>query len=329
VTLYDVIIIGAGPSGLSAAIYAIRKSLKTLVISKDIGGQAALSNDIENYLGFSLVKGTELTAKFREHMDHFKDSLTLEEGVEVTQIQRQSLGDQPGFTVQTGDGKSHLGRTILIASGRTPRMLNVPGEREFLGKGVANCATCDAPFYKDKEVAIVGGGNSALDAALPLLKVAKKVTIINLTEKLTGDQVMLNQVEKSDCVTIYNNATTTKILGDSKVTGIEFKDSRTQETKTLEVMGVFIEVGWVPNAPFDKLTEKDSRGQIKVDAELRTSVHGIWAAGDINDQWGEQIIIASGEGAKAALSINTYLSKLPPLTDADVSAPAEVASIVK
>ncbi len=319
--LYDVIIIGAGPAGLSAAIYAVRKSLRTLVVTKDIGGQAALSNDIENYLGFSLVKGIQLTEKFREHLEHFKEDLTLEEGVEVTSIERYPLQDQPGFLVKTNDSKKFVGRTLLIASGRTPRMLNVPGEKEFLGKGVANCATCDAPFYKDKEVAIVGGGNSALDAAIPLLKVAKCVNILNLTDKMTGDPVMLKQAEEASCVKIYNNAQTTKILGESQVTGIEFLDTKTNQTQTLPVMGVFIEVGWVPNSPFDKLTEKDARGQIKVDPNLHTSVPGIWAAGDINDMWGEQIIIATGEGAKAALSINNYLSKLPPISANNISLP--------
>jgi alkyl hydroperoxide reductase subunit F len=317
--LYDVIIIGAGPAGLSAAIYTVRKSLRTLVITKDVGGQAALSNDIENYLGFSLVKGTELTQKFREHLDHFRDSLTLEEGVEVTDISRQSLQDQPGFIVKTADAREFATRTVLVASGRTPRLLNVPGEKELLGKGVANCATCDAPFYKDKEVAIVGGGNSALDAAIPLLKVAQRVNIINLTAKLTGDAIMLKQVQDSAVVKIYNNAQTTKILGEGKVEGIEFLDTTTNQTQRLGVMGVFIEVGWVPNSPFDKLTEKDSHGQIKVDTDCRTSVPGIWAAGDINDMWGEQIIIASGEGAKAALSINNFLAKLPVLTAGNIT----------
>lgn len=319
--IFDVIIIGAGPAGLSGAIYASRKSLKTLVISRDIGGQAALSNDIENYLGFSLIKGTELTEKFREHLDHFKDSLTLQEGAEVKSISRNPLGDQPGFLVGSGDGKKYIGRTLLIASGRTPRLLGIPGEKELFGKGVAVCATCDAPFYKEKEVAIIGGGNSALDAAIPLLKVATCVYIVNLNEKLSGDAVMLKQVESASCVKIYNNSQTTKILGENFVTGIEILDNKNKSSRTLAVSGVFIEVGWVPNAPFDQLTEKDVLGQIKVDNECRTSVKGVWAAGDINDLWGEQIVIASGEGSKAALSINNYLSKLPSLTRSEIDLP--------
>src|SRR3989344_3882962 len=206
--LYDVIIIGAGPAGLSAAIYTVRKSLKTLVVTKNIGGQAALSNDIENYLGFSLIKGSDLTTRFQEHLDHFKDSLTLEQGVEVVDLKRQGLQDQPGFLVTLNDKREFVGRTVLICSGRTPRLLAVPGEKDFLGRGVANCATCDAPFYKGKEVAIVGGGNSALDAAISLLKVAKTVNIINLTDKMTGDAVMLKQVQRAPCVQIYNHAQT-------------------------------------------------------------------------------------------------------------------------
>src|SRR3990170_7582036 len=167
---YDVIVVGGGPAGLTAAIYAVRKGLSTLIISKDIGGQAALSGDIENYLGFTMITGSDLTAKFREHIEKFEHGNLLE-GEEVKEL----TGTEGNWQVLTSDGKRYLAWAVIIASGRKPRLLDIPGEKEFLGKGVATCATCDAPLFRGKDVAVVGGGNSAMDAAASLFKVADKV----------------------------------------------------------------------------------------------------------------------------------------------------------
>lgn len=306
--IFDTIIIGAGPAGITAAIYAVRKNLKVLVLSKDIGGQAALSGDIENYPGFTVITGADLAKQFRLELANFENKgLWLKEGVEVVDVS----GADPNFIIKTSDGGQYHGKTIIIASGRIPKMLNIPGEKEFFGKGVATCATCDAPFYKDKQVAVVGGGNSALDAAFSLQKVAHSVTIINITDSLKGDEVLLKNVTSSPKVKVLNNHEALEILGDQAVGGVEVKDKTSGQEQVIPVSGVFVEIGWTPSIFFDKLTNKNERGEIEVDEYGATSVPGIYAAGDVNDQWGEQIVIAAGEGSKTALRVAEHLSKVP------------------
>src|SRR3989344_3650102 len=305
--IYDVIIIGAGPAGISASIYAVRKNLKVLLVSKNIGGQAAFSGNVENLVGYSLITGAELATKFREEIERFNSQgLTIKEGEEVTNLSGQD-GD---FEVQTNAGK-YRSKTVIIATGRIPKMLNIPGEKEFLGKGVATCATCDAPLFKGKEVVVVGGGNSALDAAFSLLKVATSVTIVNLSDSLQGDLVLMKNVTTSPIVKILNNHQLTEIEGDQFVTGVKIQDLANKEITQKPVSGVFIEIGWTPSTNFDKLTDKDEQGCIIVDEMGHSSVDGIWAAGDVNNLWGEQIVIAAGEGAKVALSVAEHISKQP------------------
>ena len=190
-------------------------------------------------------------------------------------------------------------------------MLGVPGERELLGKGVATCATCDAPFYKDKDVAIVGGGNSAMDAAFALLKVARSVTIVNNIDSLRGDEILMKNVTTSANVKVLNNHEVLEILGETAVGGIKIRDKLTKGEQVLPVSGVFIEIGWTPSTNFDKLTDKNDKGEIEVDQYGATSVPGIYACGDVNDQPGEQIVIAAGEGAKTGLRVAEHLSKVP------------------
>lgn len=306
--IFDTIIIGGGPAGISAAIYTVRKNLKVLMLTKDIGGQAALSGDIENYLGFSLISGAELAKKFREELSVFENQgLWIKEGVEVTEL----TGADPDFVVKTSDGNSYHGKTAIIASGRNPKMLNIPGEKGLFGKGVATCTVCDAPFYKDKDVAVVGGGNSALDAAFSLIKVARSVTIINITDALRGDEILMKNVTSSPKVKILNNHQAVEILGDQAVGAVKVKDNKTGQESVIAVSGVFVEIGWSPSTSFDKLTNKNDRGEIEVDAYGATSVPGIYAAGDVNDVWGEQIVIAAGEGSKTALRVAEHLSKVP------------------
>ncbi len=306
--IFDTIIIGAGPAGITAAIYAVRKNLKVLVLTQTIGGQAALSGDIENYPGFTMITGSDIANKFREELSVFKDQgLWVKEGVDVVDLS----GADPDFLVKTSDEKIYHGKTVIIASGRIPKLLGIPGEKEFLGKGLATCATCDAPFYKDKDVAVVGGGNSALDAAFSLIKVARSVTIVNITEALRGDEILLKNVTSSKIVKVLNSHETLEILGDLAVGGIKVKDKISGEEQVLPVSGVFIEIGWTPSTSFDKLTNKNDSGEIEVDNYGATSVPGIYAAGDVNDSWGEQIVIAAGEGSKTALRVAEHLSKVP------------------
>ncbi len=305
--IFDTIIIGAGPAGLTAAIYAVRKNLKVLVLTKNIGGQAALSGDIENYLGFSVISGSELAGKFREEIKRYEgDRLIVKEGVEVKSFD----GEESNFTVTTDQG-DFKGKTIIIASGRIPRMLGIQGEKEFLGKGVAVCATCDAPLYKDKDVAVVGGGNSALDAAFALMKIARFVTIINNAEKVQGDEILINNVTHSPNVKIYNKSEALEIIGEGNVAGIKIKDGLTGQDQMINVSGVFVEIGWKPSIDFDTKTKKTDKGEIVVDEFGKTSIDGVWAAGDVNSLWGEQIIISAGEGAKVALVVAEHIAKIP------------------
>lgn len=304
--IFDTIVIGAGPAGITAAIYAVRRNLSVLVLTKNIGGQAALSGDIENYPGFSLISGESLAKQFRVELVNFeKKGLWLEEGAEVVSLE----GADPKFSVTTSGGKSYNSKTVIIASGRIPKMLGIKGEKELYGKGVATCATCDTPFYKDKDVAVIGGGNSALDAAFSLQKVARSVTVINITEALRGDEILLKNVTTSPRVKVLNNCEALEILGDQAVGGVRIKKSEGEEI--IPVSGIFIEIGWMPSTSFDKLTNKNDSGEIEVDEYGATSVPGIYACGDVNDLWGEQIVIAAGEGAKTALRVSEHLSKVP------------------
>ena len=315
--IYDTIIIGGGPAGITAAIYAVRKNLKVLMLTKNIGGQAALSGDIENYPGFTMITGADLAKKFREEVMTFENrrglfsgennGLWVKEGVEVVDIG----GADPDFIVKTSDGNFYHGKTVIIASGRNPKMLNIPGEKELFGKGVATCSVCDAPFYKDKDVAVVGGGNSALDAAFSLIKVARSVTMINNTDVLRGDEILLKNVTSSPKVKVLNNHQALEILGDQAVGGIKVKNLKKGEEQVIPVSGVFVEIGWTPSTSFDKLTNKTELGEIEVDSYGATSIPGIYAAGDVNNIWGEQIVIAAGEGSKTALKVAEHIFKVP------------------
>lgn len=306
--IFDTIIIGAGAAGITAAIYSVRKNLKVLVLSKNIGGQTELSGNVENYPGFTMITGADLARKFREELINFENQgLWVKERVEVVDLSGADLD----FLVQTSDGQNYHGKTVIIASGRVPKMLNIPGEKELFGKGVTTCRASDTPFYKDKDVVIVGGGNSALDAAYTLDKVARSITIVNITDALRGDEVLLKKVNASPKVKVLNNTEALEILGDRAVGGIKIKDKTTFEEKVLPISGVFVEIGWTPSTSFDKLTDKNDRGEIEVDAYGATSIPGIYACGDVNNIWGEQIVIAAGEGAKTALRVAEHLYKVP------------------
>jgi alkyl hydroperoxide reductase subunit F len=298
--MFDLIIIGAGPAGITAAVYAARKKMQLLVISRDIGGQAAWSSDIENYTGFQFITGPELVAKFEEHMRKY--DIALKENETVMEVKKLNSI----ISVITDKGK-YESRTVIIASGKRSKELNIPGEREFKNRGLTYCATCDGPLFSDKVVAVIGGGNSALDAALQLTKIAKQVYVINITASLGGDTVMHEKIEKSKIVTILNNTQVTAILGDKFVSGIKVKREGREET--LSVEGVFVEIGLIPNSEFVKDIEKNQAGEIKINCRNETNIPGIFAAGDVTDVPEKQIIIAAGEGSKAALSVFRYLAQ--------------------
>lgn len=297
--LYELIIIGAGPAGITAAVYAARKRLNFLVITQDIGGQTILSADIENYTGYQFVTGPELVAKFEEHMRQF--SVPLKENEAVLKITR----DKDAITIKT-DKDTYQSRTVIIASGRRARKLEVPGEDKLMNKGVSYCSTCDGPLFRDRDVAVIGGGNSALDAALQMIKIAKTVTVVNVNPKMAGDPIMLEKFQEAGNAKILNNSRTKEILGDKFVEGLKL--IRDNKEETLNVQGVFVEIGSTPNSDFIDIVEKNKWNEVVVNTHTETSVEAIYAAGDVTDVPEKQIIVAAGEGSKAALAASRYLA---------------------
>ena len=298
--IYDLIIIGAGPAGITASVYAARKKLDFLVISLDIGGQAAWSGDIENYTGYQFITGPELAQKFEEHMRRYDTA--LKEGEEVLEVKKS--GEIILIKTNKADYQS---RSVIIASGKKSKELGVVGEKEFKNRGLTYCATCDGPLFSAKVVAVIGGGNSALDAALGLTKIAKQVYIINNTVELGGDAIMRQKLKAATNVVILNNSKVLSVLGNKFVSSIKIKSS--DQEKELAVQGVFVEIGLTPNVAFAKDVEKNQKNEIKVNLRNESNIPGIFAAGDVTDVLEKQIIIAAGEGSKAALSVFHYLSR--------------------
>lgn len=305
--IYDLIIIGAGPAGMTAAIYAARKKLKTLIVSKDIGGQASLSSDIENYPGFSMITGMELVKNFEKHLDEFKKDVSLKlinGGIKGIKKHKQLV------EVHTASGQIEKGRALIIASGKVPRKLGIKGEEEFLNKGVSYCAWCDGPIFAGKDVAVIGGGNSALDATLNLAKVVKQVFIINISSSLDGDPVLIEKAQQLHNVRIINNAQTLQVNGSNLVSSIKIHDKETGLDKDLDVEGVFIEIGQIPATDYlEGFVDLNNQGEIKIDKNNATNIDGVFAAGDITDVLEKQIIVAAGEGAKAAISASKYIAR--------------------
>ncbi len=297
--IYEVIIIGAGPAGLTAAIYTTRRALKTLVISKDLGGQAALTNNIENYPGFNRVTGQDLMQKF------YEQAMLTGAEFDFTEVETLSkTGDL--FTLKTAKNQSFQAKAIILAFGLTPRNLNVPGEKEFGGKGVAYCATCDGPLYKAKTVAVIGGGNSALDAAEFLSKIAAKVYLLNRKDVFRGEEILLKKVQASANIELIYNAESKEVIGDTKVNKLVYTQANTD--KEIAVEGIFVEIGhlaktdWVAN-----LVELNERKEIKISLDCETKTPGLFAAGDITDISYKQAVISAGEGSKAALQAYKFL----------------------
>ena len=296
----DLIIIGAGPAGITAAVYAARKKLDFSVVTMDVGGQAALSGDIENYTGYQFVTGPELAMKFREHLEKF--DFDLKEGMGVVKVEK----DGSSFIVKISGGKSLSARTVIIASGKRPRMLNIPGETEFKNKGVTYCATCDGPLFVGKDVAVIGGGNSALDAVLQMKKISPKVYLINISDELSGDPVMREKVQAAENVEILNKTKTFEILGDKFVKAIKVETEG--KVRELPVKGIFVEIGLIPNSDVIDFVKKNKYGEVLINCATETSIPGVFAAGDVTNVPEKQIIIAAGEGSKAALAAFKYLS---------------------
>jgi alkyl hydroperoxide reductase subunit F len=299
--VYDTIIIGGGPAGLSAAIYAARQKINFLVLTDNIGGQTIWSTEVENYLGFHLITGEQLVEKFEEHLKDYKIDVRKQEP--VTSVKKKGKN----FAVKTAKA-TYETKTVIIASGKQPRHLNVPGEKEYMGKGVTYCATCDAPLYKGKTVAVIGGGNSAIEAAMILEKYAKKMFMITKGAEIRGEPVLLDKIKKMKALEHVPNASTTAITGDKFVKGLEYEQDG--KKKSIKADGVFVEIGLIPNTKFIDIVDKNDKGEIITDKEMHASVEGIYAAGDVNDGIEKQIIVAAGEGCVALLEAVRYLQKL-------------------
>ncbi|MFA5069759.1 MAG: FAD-dependent oxidoreductase [Patescibacteria group bacterium] len=295
---YDVIIIGAGSAGLSAAIFASRRNLKTLLISEDIGGQATNAGLIENYPGVEAADGATLMMNFLKQAQRFGAEFKGEEAIGLTK-----KGNE--FLVKTNNGE-YLSSALVLSSGLSHRHLGVPGEEKFVGRGVAYCANCDAPLYKNKTVAVVGGGNSALDAALMLAQNSPKVYLIHRREIFRGEEILINQVLKNKAIEILYDSAVKEIKGENKVNQIIVEQKG--KNVTLNVEGVFVEIGYEVRADFlAGLVKQDEKNQIIVDHQGRTSLPGVFAAGDVTDTPYKQLVISAGEGAKAALACHQYL----------------------
>ncbi|MFW5976847.1 MAG: glutaredoxin 3 [Bacillota bacterium] len=304
--IWDVVIIGSGPAGFSAALYAARKGLEVLIVSTDMGGQMVDTGEVDNYLGIIESSGPELIKKFWNHVEKYNVDIELGETVaDVDKDKEKQL-----FNLKTESEKNLQSKTVIITTGTTNRELGIPGEKQFKGKGVHYCATCDGYLYAGEPVAVVGGGNAGLEASLDLAKTGCRVNLIEIQDELSGDQVLIDKVYEKDSINIYTGYGSEKIKGDNKVESLIIKNMDTEEKKELQVSGVFIEIGVLPNSEFIKnKVEVNEFNEIKINDNNETSIKGIWAAGDVTNIKDKQIIVAAGEGARTALRVNEFLNK--------------------
>lgn len=305
--LQDVTVIGGGPAGVSAAIYSARKGLKVTLIADRIGGQVKDTIGIENLISVSQTTGPELSAALQAHLNEY--DITLKEHVRVNQI---SQGEIKSLTLSTGEIIDS--KTLIVATGAKWRELGIPGEKENIGKGVAYCPHCDGPFFKGKDVAVIGGGNSGIEAALDLAGIVKSVTVFEFMPELKADKVLVEQAEAKHNIAILKNVTTQSIQAtQGKVSSIDYMDRQSERTTRLDLDGVFVQIGLVPNSEFlGSLVEKTRIGEIVINEKCQTTAPGIYAAGDVTTVPYKQIVVSMGEGAKASLAAFEYL-----LTESD------------
>lgn len=315
-SIFDTIIIGGGPAGVTAAVYAARRKMKTLIITGTMGGQMMWSSDIENYTGVAKATGPQLTQIFHEHLqsvdkdnEHFDLWMRENEMVETIEKQDNLFKITTDKELDFQTKQSFLSHTIIIATGKTPRTLNVPGEKIAMqGNGLSFCATCDAPLYKDKKMAIVGGGNSAMDVAIQLSKFTNNITIFTNLDHLIGEGCLMDKIEKNENIAVEYLTNTTEIVLNphNKVSGIRYIQDN--EEKIFYCEGIFEEIGQIPATKFlNGFLELNAKNEIICSERKETSVPGVFAAGDCTDQVHKQVIVAAGEGAIAVLEAHEYL----------------------
>ncbi len=299
--IYDLIIIGGGPAGITAGIYAARKKLKTLLITKEWGGQITKAIEIENWPGTKRISGTDLIQQMTEHLHNFE--IEIKENKEIIDLSKKG----ENFILNDGE-ETYEAKSVIIATGKIPRLLNVPGEEEFKGKGVSVCSTCDAPMFKNKDVAVIGGGNAGFNVALDIIKYAKKVYVLEFLEEMKGDPITKDKLAQSGIIDFITNVSVKEIKGTKFVESLIYEDRKTGKDTEIPVQGVFVSVGMEAKADFTaKLVELNKIGEIVIDKDNNTKTSGLFAAGDITDIRYEQIVIACGEGAKAVLAATDYL----------------------
>jgi len=307
---FDMLIVGGGPAGAAAAIYAARKGIRTGVAAERFGGQVLDTLGIENFISVKETEGPRLAAALEEHVKSHE--------VDIMNLQRAaSLVPGDLITVTTESGATLTARSVVIATGARWREMNIPGEREYRNRGVAYCPHCDGPLFKGKPVAVIGGGNSGVEAAIDLAGIVSHVTLVEFDTALRADAVLVKKLRSLANVTILTEAQTTEVIGDGqKVTGLTYKERTSGVTRTVSLAGVFVQIGLVPNTDWLKGTVKlSARGEIEVDARGQTSVPGVFAAGDCTTVPYKQIVIAMGEGAKASLGAFDHLIRSPVATE--------------
>lgn len=298
---YDVIIIGGGPAGMNAAMYAARKELRAAVITTDFGGQILLTSEIENYLGFPSISGFELSDKMEAHVRQYPVDF------ETAQVERLERLEDGSFAAHLDDGQEYRGKACIVTAGKRSRTLDIPGEASFTGRGVSYCATCDGPFYRNKTVAVVGGGDSAVQAAIELAAICPKVYLV-VRSRIRAQEILIKRMKEHENIEVLLGYAPEAIEGTKKVESVLVKNRESGEERTLAVDGCFVEAGGIPNSGFlPAETALNRAGEIVTDKSGRTNVSGLFAAGDVTDNPYKQVIIAAGEGAAAALAAHEYL----------------------
>ncbi|MBI2075339.1 MAG: FAD-dependent oxidoreductase [Candidatus Harrisonbacteria bacterium] len=304
--MYDLVIAGGGPAGVAAGVYAARKKINTLFIADSFGGQSLPSAGIQNWIGTKEISGYDLARALEEHL-RAQEDIEIVDNDRIAAVQKTTNG----FTVHTTGGKTYETKTLFVATGSRRRRMGVPGEDRLDGKGVSYCSTCDAPIFKDKVVAVIGGGNAGLEAVVDLFPYASQIYLLERGAAIRGDAVTEEKVKAHPKVTIILNAETKEVLGDAFVSGLRYASIPIGAVNELALEGVFVEIGSVPNGDFLKgLVEFNKFGEIVVDPRTqRASVPGIWAAGDVTDVLYKQNNVAAGDAIKAVLDIYDYLNK--------------------
>ena len=307
---FEMLIIGGGPAGASAAIYSARKGIRTGIVADRFGGQLLETLGIENFISVQATEGPKLATSLEEHVrDYDVDIMSGQRASRI--IAAQQIGDL--IQVELESGATLKSRSLVIATGARWREMNVPGEQEYRGKGVAYCPHCDGPLFKGKKVAVIGGGNSGIEAAIDLAGIVEHVTVLEFDNKLRADEVLQSKARSMGNIEIITEALTTEVVGDgTQVTGLHYTDRSSGESKSLTLSGIFVQIGLVPNTEFLKDTlEMNARGEIVVGSHGETSMPGVFAAGDVTTAPFKQIIIAMGSGANAALGAFDYLIRTP------------------